>query len=90
VRVDDGCRQDCEVNNETSGYNRMEDLFRVYWSDEKENRMTRRYTLCTDDRKCGPNDEGKYSLSFGLCRTNELIKDLPLEFRKHIQPSSLL
>jgi hypothetical protein len=90
VRVDNGCRQYCEVNNEIVGFKCIEDLFENYYGDDDEKRSARRQTLCTDNRDDTPNDEGKYLSSFELCRTNELIKVLPPELRTHTQASSWL
>ncbi|EAT78675.1 hypothetical protein SNOG_14050 [Parastagonospora nodorum SN15] len=61
-----------------------------YYGDDDEKRSVRRQTLCTDNRDDTLNDEGTYSLSFELRRTNELIKVLSPELRTHTQASSWL
>lgn len=74
MRVDNGCRQYCEISNGTVGYRCIEDLFEVYFGDDDKKPPARRQTLCTNNRENAPNDEGKYSLWFELYRANELIR----------------
>lgn len=74
VRIDGGCKQYCEVNNGTSGYRCIENLFEDYFSDDGEKPSARRQTLCTSNTENASNEQGKYELLFEVCGANGLIR----------------